>query len=152
MTTERLELIETSRLVPYIRNARTHSPAQLKQLQASLREFGFVNPILIDGNFNVLAGHGRLLAAQAEGLEKVPCVFVEHLTETQKRAYILADNRLAEMAGWDEELLDELRELNFDLSLAGFDDYEFKNIDIAEDNFDVNAELEKPAVAQVGDI
>lgn len=156
MTTERLELIETSRLVPYARNARTHSPAQLKQLQASLREFGFVNPILIDGDFNVIAGHGRLLAAQAEGLEKIPCVFVEHLTETQKRAYILADNRLAEMAGWDEELLklelDELRELNFDLSLTGFDDYEFKNIDIAEDNFDVNAELDKPAVAQVGDV
>ena len=156
MTTERLELIETSRLVPYARNARTHSPNQIKQLQASLREFGFVNPILIDGEFNVIAGHGRLLAAQAEGLEKVPCVFVEHLTDAQKRAYILADNRLAELAGWDEELLklelDELRELNFDLNLTGFDDYEFKNIDVAEDNFDVNAELDKPAVAQVGDI
>ena len=156
MTTERLELIETSRLVPYARNARTHSPAQVKQLQASLREFGFVNPILIDGEFNVIAGHGRLLAAQAEGMEKVPCVFVEHLTDAQKRAYILADNRLAEMAGWDEELLklelDELRELNFDVNLTGFDDYEFKNIDVAEDNFDVDAELDKPAVAQVGDI
>lgn len=156
MTTERLELIETSRLVPYARNARTHSPAQVKQLQASLREFGFVNPILIDGDFNVIAGHGRLLAAQAEGLEKVPCVFVEHLTDAQKRAYILADNRLAEMAGWDEELLklelDELRELNFDVSLTGFDDYEFKNIEVTEDNFDIDAELEKPAVAQVGDI
>ena len=156
MTTERLELIETSRLVPYARNARVHSPAQVKQLQASLREFGFVNPILIDGDLNVIAGHGRLLAAQAEGLEKVPCVFVEHLTDAQKRAYILADNRLAEMAGWDEELLklelDELRELNFDVSLTGFDDYEFKNIEVTEDNFDIDAELEKPAVAQVGDI
>ena len=156
MTTERLELIETSRLVPYARNARIHSPAQVKQLQASLREFGFINPILIDGEFNVIAGHGRLLAAQAEGLEKVPCVFVEHLTDAQKRAYILADNRLAEMAGWDEEILrielDELRELNFDLNLTGFDDYEFKNIEVAEDNFDIDAELEKPAVAQVGDV
>lgn len=156
MTTEKLELIELAKLKPYAGNARTHSESQLLQLQKSLREFGFVNPVLVDEDLNIIAGHGRVLAAQAEGFDRVPCVFVEHLTDTQKRAYILADNRLAEMAGWDEEKLkielDALREMNFDIGLTGFDDYEFKNLDVAEDNFDVDAALEKPAVAKLGDI
>lgn len=156
MTTEKLELIELAKLKPYTGNARTHSESQLLQLQKSLREFGFVNPVLVDSGLNIIAGHGRVLAAQAEGFDRVPCVFVEHLTEAQKRAYILADNRLAELAGWDEEKLkielDALREINFDIGLTGFDDYEFKNLDVAEDNFDVDAALEKPAVAKLGDI
>lgn len=156
MTTEKLELIETGRLVPYANNCRTHSADQILKLRSSLREFGFVNPILVDGNLNVIAGHGRLEAAKAEGLEKVPCVFVEHLTEAQKRAYILADNRLAELSGWDEELLkielDALKELDFDLSVTGFDDYEFQSSTVEEDNFDIDAVFEKPAVAKVGDI
>lgn len=156
MTTDRLELIETSRLVPYINNARTHSAEQIKKLQASLREFGFVNPVLVDKNLTILAGHGRVQAALAEGIEKIPCVFVEHLTEAQKRAYILADNRLAEMAGWDEEILraelDALAELNFDISLTGFEDFEFDDAPIEEDNFDVAEELSKPAVAKLGDV
>ena len=155
MTTERLELIEIERLVPYVNNARTHSAEQIKKLQASLREFGFVNPVLVDAGLNVIAGHGRIMAAKAEGLDKVPCVFVEHLTDAQKRAYILADNRLAEMAGWDEELLkielDALKEMNFDISLTGFDDFEFKDA-AAEDNFDVAAEMEKPSVIRLGDV
>jgi len=155
MTTQKLEQVEIGRLIPYVNNARRHSPEQVNQLRASLREFGFVNPILIDGDFNVIAGHGRLMAAQAEGYDKVPCVFVEHLTETQKRAYILADNRLAEMASWDEELLklelDALKDLDFDISLTGFEEFKFTE-PAAEDNFDVAAELEKPAVAKLGDV
>lgn len=156
MTTEKLELIEVARLIPYANNARKHSPAQVNQLRASLREFGFVNPVLVDGNLNVIAGHGRLMAAQAEGLDKVPCVYVEHLTDAQKRAYILADNRLAEMASWDEETLKvelaALREMNFDVSLTGFDDYEFSDVAIDDDDFDAAAELDKPAVAKLGDV
>ena len=86
-------------------NARTHSPEQITKLRSSLREFGFVNPVLIDREFNVLAGHGRLAAAKEEGIKEVPCVFVEHLSEAQKKAYILADNKLALDAGWDDSLL-----------------------------------------------
>lgn len=123
--TTRMELRPVSELIPYIRNAREHSEEQIRQLRASLREFGFVAPLLIDAQGNILAGHGRLAAAAAEGLEQVPCVLVEHLTGAQRRAYILADNRLAEQASWNEELvsleLQELRELGFDLDLTGFD-------------------------------
>lgn len=156
-TPQKFEAVEIGRLVPYVNNARTHSAEQINQLRASLREFGFVNPILVDANLNVIAGHGRFEAAKAEGLEKVPCVFVEHLTPAQKKAYILADNRLAENAGWDDELLkvelESLRELNFDISVTGFEDFEFEPDEIsAEDDFDVDAELEKPAVAKVGDV
>lgn len=155
-TTRKFELVDAERLIPYANNARTHSPEQILQLRASLREFGFVNPILVDANLNVLAGHGRLSAAKAEHVEKIPCVFVEHLTPAQKKAYILADNRLAELAGWDEELLraelENLREMNFDVSLTGFDDFKFTDEEISEDDFDVDAELSKPAVAKIGDV
>lgn len=154
--TEKLELIEIDRLIPYARNARRHSPAQINQLRASLREFGFVNPVLVDDDLNIIAGHGRVAAARAEGLPKVPCVFVKNLTPTQKRAYILADNRLAELAGWDEETLkvelDALREMNFDVSLTGFEDYEFDLPPLEDDSFDEAAELDKPTVAKLGDV
>lgn len=154
--TEKLELIEVGRLIPYARNARTHSPHQISQLRASLREFGFVNPVLVDGDLNIIAGHGRVAAAKAERIPKVPCVFVEHLTPTQKRAYILADNRLAELAGWDEELLkvelDALREMNFDVSLTGFEDYEFDLPPLEDDSFDEEAALAKPTFAKLGDV
>ncbi|NCU39190.1 DNA modification methylase, partial [Candidatus Saccharibacteria bacterium] len=103
--TNRFELVSVDSLIPYSRNARTHSKEQILQLRSSLREFGFVSPIIVDKELNIIAGHGRVLAAKAEGLTEIPCVFVEHLTEAQKRAYILADNRLALNAGWDEELL-----------------------------------------------
>lgn len=156
MTTERLEQIETTRLVPYVNNARRHSAEQVQMLRASLREFGFVNPILVDRDLNIIAGHGRLMAAQAEGYEKVPCVFVEHLTDAQKRAYILADNRLAELGDWDEELLrlelGALAEIDFDISLTGFEDFKFEDTEAAEDAFDEAAELAKPAVAKLGDV
>ena len=93
-STERLEKVNIDKLVPYARNARTHSKEQILQLRSSLREFGFVNPVIVDKDLNIIAGHGRVLAAK-KGITEVPCVFVEHLTEAQKRAYIIADNRLA---------------------------------------------------------
>ena len=111
-------------LIPYARNARTHSPEQVAQIAASIKEFGFNVPILVDGSRGLIAGHGRLLAARKLGLETVPCIELSHLSETQKRAYILADNQLALNAGWDNEMLSlELRELDiagFDLDLIGF--------------------------------
>ena len=124
-TTTEMQLVDIDRLIPYVNNARTHSPEQINKLRASLREFGFINPVLVDKDFNVLAGHGRIAAAKAEGIERVPCVFVEHLTEAQKKAYILADNRMAEDAGWDEEMLkielEELNASNFDIDFLNFD-------------------------------
>jgi hypothetical protein len=113
-------------LHPYTRNARTHSGEQIDRIAASIQEFGFLNPILIDSaSKTIIAGHGRLLAAQRLGLDKVPTVAFAHLTDTQRRAYTLADNKLALEAGWDEELLkielDELRLEDFDLDVIGFD-------------------------------
>jgi len=100
-TTSKFELVDINKLIPYINNARTHSPEQINKLRASLREFGFVNPVIVDKDFNIIAGHGRVEAAKAEHLTEVPCVFVEHLTEAQKKAYIIADNRMALDGGWD---------------------------------------------------
>jgi DNA modification methylase len=160
-TTERFEKVAVDRLVPYARNARTHSKEQITQLRASLREFGFVNPVICDKEYNIVAGHGRVLAAKAEGMEAVPCVFVEHLTDAQKKAYILADNRLALSAGWDEELLalefGELKDLGFDLELTGFDADEIEKLfntseDVQEDDFDVDAAAEEPPFVQPGDL
>ena len=160
-TTEEIQLVAIEKLVPYANNARTHSPEQINKLRSSLREFGFVNPILIDRNFGIIAGHGRVMAAKAENISEVPCVFVDGLTEAQKKAYILADNRLAMDAGWDEELLkielESLKEMNFDISFIGFDDIEvgkfFENeIEVEEDNFDIESELQKPSISKVGDI
>jgi ParB-like chromosome segregation protein Spo0J len=120
---ERLELIAIDKLIPYANNARTHSDEQIKKIQASIREFGFVNPVLIDKDCGIIAGHGRVEAAKRECMTEIPCVWVEHLTEAQKKAYILADNKLAELAGWDFDLLSlELAELaDFDMSDFGFE-------------------------------
>ena len=104
-TTSEMQLVPIDKLIPYVNNARTHSPEQLNKLRSSLREFGFINPVIIDREFNVIAGHGRILAAKEEGIREIPCVFADHLTEAQKKAYIIADNRMAMDAGWDEELL-----------------------------------------------
>ena len=121
-TTTEFQLVDINKLVPYANNARTHNKEQILKLRSSLREFGFVNPVIIDKDYNVLAGHGRIMAAKEEGITEVPCVYADHLTEAQKKAYILADNRMALDAGWDEELLSvemqELQELGFDLSAA----------------------------------
>lgn len=115
-------------LVPYARNARTHSPEQVRQLADSIREFGFTNPVLIDGENEIIAGHGRVLAAQQLGMSSVPCIQLTHLTEVQKRAYVIADNKLALNAGWDEALLrselDALADMKFDLDVIGFDESE----------------------------
>jgi ParB-like chromosome segregation protein Spo0J len=114
------------RLIPYARNARMHSEAQVAQIAASIREFGFCNPVLIDADGGIIAGHGRVMAARKLGLDEVPTITLDHLTETQKRAYIIADNRLAETGGgWDQELLalemEDLRLEEFDLNMTGFD-------------------------------
>ena len=117
-------------LIPYARNSRTHSDAQVTKIAASIREFGFLNPIIVDGANGIIAGHGRVMAAQKLGLQTLPVIEAGHLTEAQKRAYIIADNRLALDAGWDNDLLKiELQDLaaqDFDLSLTGFDPLELE--------------------------
>jgi len=156
-----MKLVPIQELVPYINNARTHYPAQITKLRSSLREFGFVNPIIVDRDYSVIAGHGRLIAAKEEGFSEVPCVFVDYLTEAQKKAYIIADNRYAEDAGWDEELLrleiESLQGMEFNVELLGFDPAELNKLltnddDIQEDDFDVDAELQKPALTKSGDV
>jgi ParB-like chromosome segregation protein Spo0J len=123
----KIEQIPTADLIPYARNTRTHSAEQVAQIAGSIREFGFTNPVLIDAENGIIAGHGRVMAASKLGLAKVPCIRLAHLTETQKRAYIIADNKLALNAGWDEELLGlelaDLREADFDLDVLGFDNF-----------------------------
>ena len=160
-TTTEMQLVPVTKLVPYVNNARTHSPEQINKLRSSLREFGFINPVIIDRDFGVIAGHGRILAAKEEGIAEVPCVFADHLTQAQKKAYILADNRMAMDAGWDEELLrveiEALQAETFDLSLTGFDEKELSDLfkddaDVQEDDFDVDAELEKPTFSKSGDV
>ncbi|MDD2327975.1 MAG: site-specific DNA-methyltransferase [bacterium] len=160
-TTSEMQLVPIGKLVPYVNNARTHSPEQINKLRSSLREFGFINPVIIDRDFGVIAGHGRILAAKEEGITEVPCVFADHLTEAQKKAYIIADNRMAMDAGWDEELLrveiEALQAEAFDLSLTGFDEKELSDLfkddaDVQEDDFDVDAELEKPTFSKSGDV
>ena len=159
MTSE-MQLISIAKLVPYQNNARTHSPAQIQKLRSSLREFGFVNPVIIDRDYNVIAGHGRIAAAREEGITEVPCVFADHLTDAQKKAYIIADNRMAMDAGWDEELLrvelEALTEMGFDLGMTGFDEKELASLfpadEAKEDDFDVEAELQKPTFTKPGDV
>ena len=155
ISAEELITVPVAELVPYERNARTHSDEQVERLRRSLREFGFVAPILIDEERRVIAGHGRLLAAQAEGMESVPCVRVGSLTEAQRRAYILADNRLAEDAGWDEEALrfelDEIAALDFDVSLTGFDVEPGKPIHVREHDRAAAGEGEEPPEAEDDD-
>ena len=119
-------------LIPYINNSRTHSEEQVNQIVASMNEFGFTNPLLIDEKDNIIAGHGRLLASKKLNMEEVPCIVLSSLTETQKKAYVIADNKMALNAGWDEELLkielENLKELDFDLELTGFSSKEIDKI------------------------
>ncbi len=136
-------------LVPFARNARTHSEEQVAQIAASIMEFGWTNPVLVDGNHGVIAGHGRLLAARKLGLSEVPVIKLAHLTETQKRAYIIADNRLAEAAGWNDDLLRielaDLRDEGFDLALTGFDAAELDTLLAPIINDDVAADTDEVA-------
>ena len=121
----KIEHIPVDQLVPYVRNARTHSDEQVSQIAGSIAEFGFVNPILVGDDNVIIAGHGRLMAAHKMGLENVPVIYLSHLSEVQRRALVLTDNKLAENAGWDEDLLrlelEDLQAENFDLELTGFD-------------------------------
>lgn len=154
----------TASLVPYARNARTHSDEQVGQIAASIREFGFTNPVLIDANGEIIAGHGRVLAANLLGLAFVPTITLGHLSDAQKRAYVLADNKLALNAGWDEKLLAEeiaaLSDMDFDLSLTGFDDKEISSLmsllDVGHDHDDGQdddaPEVQPLPVTQRGDV
>lgn len=162
-TTTEMQLVPLTKLVPYVNNARTHSPEQINKLRSSLREFGFINPVIIDRDYGVIAGHGRILAAKEEGITEVPCVFADHLTEAQKKAYIIADNRMALDAGWDEELLrveiEALQAEAFDLSLTGFDNKEIVDLfaddtesEAKDDDFDLTSALEKASFVEKGDV
>jgi len=137
---------KVAELVPYARNSRTHSEDQVAQIAASIREFGFTNPVLIDGKGGIIAGHGRVLAAQSLGLDAVPVLVLDHLTETQRRAYVIADNKLALNAGWDHDMLraelEALGEIEFDLDVLGFSEQELSGIflDQAEGETDAQAE------------
>ena len=161
--TTHMEMVAIDKLVPYVNNARTHSPEQIAKLRSSLREFGFINPVIIDKDFGVIAGHGRLMAAREEGITEVPCVRVDYLTEAQKKAYIIADNRFAQDAGWDEELLrieiESLQAEAFDVSLTGFEEQEIIDLfaekngtGAKDDDFDLSAALQKAAFVQRGDL
>lgn len=162
MTSE-MKLVSIDKLIPYINNAKTHPKEQILKLRSSLREFGFINPVIIDRDFNVIAGHGRIMAAKEEGIDEVPCVFVDHLSEAQKKAYILADNRMAMDGGWDEELLRieimSLEAENFDIDLTGFDAGEIEDLfgsgetgEVKDDDYDLSSALEKAAFVKRGDI
>ena len=159
---DNLELWPLSRLRPFARNPRTHSEAQIEQIAASIRQFGFNNPILVDGEDGIVAGHGRLLAAQRLGLAQVPVVVLDHLTPEQRRAYVIADNKLAMNAGWDTQLLGEeilaLQELDFPVEVLGFSDQELSELlDGLGGDLDLTDEEEVPAapsqpVTQPGDL
>jgi ParB-like chromosome segregation protein Spo0J len=128
--------IKTDTLIPYAGNSRTHSAEQVAQIAASIKEFGFNNPVLVDADGGIIAGHGRVMAARKLGLDEVPTICLDHLTDAQRRAYVIADNKLALNAGWDEEALqaelDRLRELDFDLDLTGFTGDEIGEFDVDE--------------------
>lgn len=140
---DQLETISVDALIPYARNSRTHGEAQVAQIAASIKEFGFTNPILIDKDGGIIAGHGRLLAARKLGLKQVPCIRMEHLTPIQARALVIADNKLALNAGWDDEMLRvefaELELEGFDLSITGFAPEEIEAL-----KFDDDAEADMP--------
>lgn len=154
------KLIPTADLIPYARNSRTHSEAQVTKIASSIKEFGFINPVVTDGKNGIVAGHGRVLAANKLGLKEVPCVEAAHLTEAQKRAYVIADNRMALDAGWDIDLLKvelgDLQGMDFDLALTGFDPGELENFlaEKTEGLTDPDAVPETPAnpVTVLGDV
>ena len=161
-TTTDMQLVSIDKLIPYVNNARTHSKEQINKLRSSLREFGFINPVIIGRDYGIIAGHGRVMAAREEGINEVPCVFVDHLTEAQKKAYIIADNRMALDAGWDEEILrveiEALQAEAFDIALTGFGDDEIADLfggdktDVEDDDYDLTAALEKAAFVEKGDV
>lgn len=140
-------------LIPYARNSRTHSDAQVAQIAASIREFGWTNPVLLDGENGIIAGHGRVMAAQKLGETEVPTIELGHMTDAQKRAYIIADNKLALNAGWDDEMLalelSDLSDAGFDLNLVGFDSVELGKL---FDKNDEESELEEEKYSEIFNI
>ena len=151
-TSPAIEMLPIEGLVPYANNSRTHSDEQVAQVAASIKEFGFTNPVLVDKDNMIIAGHGRMKAAMRLGLTEVPCIRLDHLNDFQKKAYIIADNKLALNAGWDDELLRlELGQLNddgFDLSLTGFDDDELSKLLIPEQIDGLTDEDDVPEVPE----
>jgi ParB family chromosome partitioning protein len=152
--TKQVEELPTADLIPYARNAKKHDEAQVAKIAGSIREFGFNNPVLIDGKNGIIAGHGRVMASQKLGLEQVPCIRLDHLSETQKRAYILADNRLAEIGGgWDMEALKiELKELadaDIDLEALGFGEDFTEAFEVEETGMPELAEGDKQPFQQM---
>jgi ParB family chromosome partitioning protein len=135
-----IEMIETHKLVPYAKNSRTHSKEQITQIATSIGEFGFTNPVLIGESEDIIAGHGRVMAAKELELSKVPCIRLEHLTKEQKKAYVIADNKLALNAGWNENLLkqeiESLQESDYDITLTGFSEMEIDELLAAEEIID----------------
>lgn len=163
MTDPKYKQAKVADLIPYARNSRTHSYEQITKIASSIREFGFLNPVIVDGQNGIIAGHGRVMAAQKLGLIEIPVLQADHLSDAQKRAYIIADNRLALDAGWDAEMLrvefSELADLGFDLSLTGFDDQDFADIGLDEfgsgepalDDEKYTAKIETPIYEIKGD-
>jgi ParB-like chromosome segregation protein Spo0J len=157
-----IEMWLVDKLIPWARNPRTHSDAQVAQIAASIAEFGFNNPILVDTKAGIIAGHGCLLAARKLGLTEVPVIVLDHLTEAQKRAYVIADNKLAENAGWDDEMLrveiEALQDESFDVSLLGFEDEELARLLAAQDAIegltdeDAIPELPETPASRAGDL
>ena len=147
-------------LIPYARNSRTHSDEQVTQIASSIKEFGFTNPVLIDADGGIIAGHGRVMAAKKLKMESVPVVVLSHMTEAQRRAYVIADNKLALNAGWDDEMLrvefQELQDLGFDVELTGFsmDEINALNVEEVEGLTDEDAVPEAPEtpVSVLGDV
>jgi ParB-like chromosome segregation protein Spo0J len=144
----KIQEIEIEKLIPYARNSRTHSDDQVAQIAASIKEFGWTNPILVDGEAGIIAGHGRLAAARKLGLKKIPVIELSHLSPTQKKALIIADNKLALNAGWDNQMLalefEELELEGFDLALTGFDQKELADL--------LNENIDEPAQGGAGSL
>ena len=156
----RYENVKIDKLKPYENNARTHSDEQVEKIANSIKEFGFINPVLIDSEYGIIAGHGRVLGAKKLGMDEVPCLFIEDLTEAQKRAYIIADNKLSEDAGWDDEILrtelKALDDMDFNIELTGFslDDFDFNQteVEFQEDDYDVDEHIPEEPIAKLGDV
>ena len=133
---QKIKSLKTDTLIPYAGNSRTHSAEQVAQIAASIKEFGFNNPVLVDADGGIIAGHGRVMAAQKLGLDEVPTICLDHLTDAQRRAYVIADNKLALNAGWDEEALqaelDRLRDEDFNLEVVGFTDEDLGAFEVDE--------------------
>jgi len=153
--TSKIEYVSIDTLIPYARNARTHSDVQVAQIAASITEFGWTNPILVDGAKGVIAGHGRLLAARKLGHDEVPVIELSHLTDTQKRAYIIADNKLSLNAGWDDEVLsvemEELDDKGFDLTLTGFDDDEAADLNLDQEKNPYTQKADTPVYEPIAE-